>query len=94
MDIKLGQNMLKQQQALQNIYMKQTKVDGNRQTARDEKKYQDEEKQEKIQGRRAQASQKRMKIHKDKFNRIQSAIARKERQFSDDGAHSSSNRSG
>ena len=51
-DIKAGQNMIKSQQALQNIYMKQTKNKQNKEKGAEEKKFELEDKMEKILGRR------------------------------------------
>ena len=51
-DIKAGQNMIKSQQALQNIYMKQTKNKQNKEKGAEERKFELEDKMEKILGRR------------------------------------------
>ena len=51
-DIKIGQNMLKSQQALQNIYTKQTKNIQNKEKNQEERKFEIEDKMEKINERR------------------------------------------
>ena len=77
--------MIKQQQSLQNIYMKQTKVNKNIESAREDLKFQIEEKHEKETERKQHASEARKKVYNSKFQRIQSAIARKENNFMEQG---------
>ena len=93
-DIKAGQNMIKSQQALQNIYMKQTKNKQNKEKGAEEKKFELEDKMEKILGRRQMAGKIRDLQINDRNKRIQSALAKKERGPSDDGINSQSARSG
>ena len=73
--------------------MKQTKNIQNKEKGYEEKKYELEDKMEKITGRRQKANKIREMQLKERNMRIQSAIAKKERGPSDDGANSSSARS-
>ena len=86
--------MIKSQQALQNIYMKQTKNKQNKEKGAEEKKFELEDKMEKILGRRQMAGKIRDLQINDRNKRIQSALAKKERGPSDDGINSQSARSG
>ena len=85
--------MIKSQQALQNIYMKQTKNKQNKEKGAEERKFEMEDKMEKIYGRRQMAGKIRDLQINDRNKRIQSALAKKERGPSDDGVNSQSARS-